>query len=142
MLEGSNSFQALRLWNCAVGTCYNGLIYLDGGTGKSYAKRFNVKSITRDKEYDLTAKSPRSKVFHFSANPNGEAELVNIQLSQSSTARKKQFEFDFSELAIKGRTSRGNVITKYPVRKVSWLEAGKSTLGALKIWMDEIPKDS
>lgn len=118
-------------------TTYN-MVYLDGGTGKSYAKRFNVTSITRDKEYDLTAKNPRSKVFYFSANPNGEAEIVGIQLTQSSTARKKQFEFDFSELAIKGRASRGNVITKYPVRKVSWLEAGKSTLGALKIWMDEV----
>jgi topoisomerase-4 subunit A len=118
-------------------TTYN-MIYLDGATGKSYAKRFNVTSITRDKEYDLTTNKPRSKVFHFSANPNGEAEIVSVQLSQGSTARKKQFDFDFSELAIKGRASRGNVITKYPVRKVNWLEAGKSTLGALKIWMDEV----
>ena len=118
-------------------TTYN-MMYLDGATGKSYGKRFNVKSITRDKEYDLTTGKPRSKVFHFSANPNGEAEIVSVQLSQGSTARKKQFDFDFSELAIKGRTSRGNVITKYPVRKVTWLEAGKSTLGALKIWMDAV----
>lgn len=118
-------------------TTYN-MVYLDGKTGKSYAKRFNVTAITRDKEYTLTTGTPNSKVFHFSANPNGEAEVVGVQLSQGSTARKKQFEFDFSELAIKGRGSRGNMITKYPVRKVTLVQAGKSTLDALKIWMDEV----
>lgn len=118
-------------------TTYN-LAYLDGKTGKSFAKRFNVKAITRDKEYNLTTGTPNSKVFYFSANPNGEAETVNVQLTQGSTARKKQFEFDFSDLAIKGRGSKGNVLTKYPVRKVTLSEYGKSTLGALKIWMDEV----
>ncbi len=118
-------------------TTYN-MVYLDAKSGKSFAKRFNVRAITRDKEYDLTSGNPRSKCLYFTCNPNGEAEVVSVQLTQSSTARKKQFDFDFSELAIKGRTSKGNVITKYPVRKVSLKESGKSTLGALKIWMDEV----
>ncbi len=118
-------------------TTYN-IVYLDGKTGKSYVKRFNVKAITRDKEYDLTKGSPRSKIHYFSANPNGEAETISVQLSPTSTARKKQLEFDFSELDIKGRGSQGNVFTKYPVRKVSLLESGKSTLGAIKVWMDNV----
>ncbi len=118
-------------------TTYN-MMYLDGKTGKSFVKRFNVTAITRDKEYDLTKGTPRSKILYFSANPNGEAETINIQLSPTSTARKKQLEFDFSELDIKGRASQGNVFTKYPVRKVSLLETGKSTLGAIKVWMDEV----
>ncbi len=118
-------------------TTYN-IVYLDAKTGKSYAKRFNVTSITRDKEYDLTKGGPRSKILYFSANPNGEAESISIQLSSNSTARKKMLEFDFSELAIKGRGAGGNVLTKYPVRKINLLESGKSTLGAIKIWMDEV----
>ncbi len=117
-------------------TTYNA-IYLDGKTGKSFAKRFNVPACTRDRIYNISKGTPRSKLLYFSANPNGEAEVVDIQLTQNSTARKKQWEFDFKELAIKGRTSMGNVITKYPVRKVTLQSAGKSTLGAMKIWMDE-----
>lgn len=118
-------------------TTYN-MVYLDAKSGTSYAKRFNVKAITRDKEYVLTKGAPKSKVWYFSANPNGEAEILNVQLTQSSSARKKIFEFDFSSLAIKGRAAGGNVLTKYPVRKISLLEEGKSTLGALKISMDEV----
>ncbi len=118
-------------------TTYN-MMYLDGKSGKSYVKRFNVTSITRDREYDLTKGNPRSKVLYFSANANGEAETISIQLSPTSTARKKQLDFDFSELDIKGRSSQGNIFTKYPVRKVTLLESGKSTLGAIQIWMDEV----
>jgi topoisomerase-4 subunit A len=118
-------------------TTYN-LIYLDGKTGRAMGKRFNVTAITRDREYDLTKGAKGSKVLYFSANPNGEAEIVHLQLSPACKARTKAFDFDFSELAIKGRGSAGNIVTRYPVRKVSLKEAGKSTLGALKVWMDEV----
>ena len=118
-------------------TTYN-LIYTDGKTGKTMGKRFHVTAITRDKEYDLGKGSKGSKVHYLSANPNGEAEIVTIQLSPGSKAKKKVFDYDFSTLAIKGRGSQGNTITKYPVRKITMKEAGKSTLGAQKFWMDEV----
>jgi len=118
-------------------TTYN-LVYLEGKTGRAYAKRFNVTAITRDKEYDLTQGAKGSKVLYFTANPNGESEVLNIQLTQSSTAKKKVFEFDFETIAIKGRTSQGNIVTKYPVRKITQLSVGKSTLGAMHIYLDEI----
>ncbi len=117
-------------------TTYN-LIYLDGKSGKTFAKRFNVTGITRDKEYDLTQGTPNSKVLYFSVNPNGESETVAITLSPSCSARLKVFEFDFGELTIKGRNSQGNTITKYPVRKIVQKELGKSTLGAKTYWFDE-----
>jgi topoisomerase-4 subunit A len=113
------------------------MIYLDGETGKSYAKRFQVGGVTRDKDYDLTKGSKNSKVHYFSANPNGEAELITVYLTASSTARKKVFDYDFSELDIKGRGAGGNIVTKYPVRKVQFKKEGKSTLGGLDIWYDE-----
>ncbi len=118
-------------------TTYN-LVYVDGKSGKSYVKRFHVNSITRDKEYDLTKGTPRSKIHYFSSNPNGESEILNIQLSQGCSARKKVFDFDCGDIDIKGRGSQGNTLTKYPVRKVTLKEVGKSTLGAQKIWMDEV----
>ncbi len=118
-------------------TTYN-MVYLDGKTGRAMAKRFNVTAITRDREYDLTKGTKNSKVLYFSANPNGEAEVVSVQLTQASTARKKLFDFDFGTLDIKGRGSGGNILTRYPVRKISLKEVGKSTLGALKVWMDEV----
>lgn len=116
---------------------YN-LIYVDGKTGRAMVKRFNVTAITRDREYDLTKGTKGSKLLYFTANPNGEAEIVTIQLTQGSKAKKKIFDFDFSELAIKGRGSQGNILTRYPVRKVTLKEMGKSTLGAQKVWMDEV----
>lgn len=118
-------------------TTYN-LIYLDGKTGRSMAKRFNVKAITRDREYDLTKGNKGSKMLYFSANPNGEAEIVNVLLSPASKARTKNFDFDFSDLAIKSRSAAGNIMTRYPVRKVTLKEVGKSTLGAMKVWMDSV----
>ncbi|MFZ1750972.1 MAG: DNA gyrase/topoisomerase IV subunit A [Saprospiraceae bacterium] len=118
-------------------TTYN-MIYLDGKTGRAYAKRFNVTAITRDKDYDLTQGSKGSKVLYFTANPNGESEIVNIQLSQGSTAKKKVFDFDFADLAIKGRSSQGNIVTKYPIRKITQVSVGKSSLGAMQIYMDEV----
>ncbi|HTN08373.1 DNA gyrase/topoisomerase IV subunit A [Agriterribacter sp.] len=116
-------------------TTYN-MIYVDGKTGISYAKRFNVTSVTRDKEYDLTKGSDKSKVHYFSVNPNGEAEAVKIILSPSSTARNKELEFYFEELEIKGRGSMGNQVTKYPVKSVKFREAGRSTLSGRKLWFD------
>jgi len=116
---------------------YN-LIYSDGANGRCFAKRFNVTAITRDKEYVLTSEAKNSKLLYFTANPNGEAEVVSIQLTLASTAKKKQFYYDFKELAIKGRSSLGNLITKYPVRKVSLKEAGRSTIGAIKVYIDDV----
>ena len=116
---------------------YN-MVYVDAKTGRSFAKRFNVTAITRDKEYDLTKGEKNSKVHYFTANPNGEAEIITFTLSQASRAKKKIFDFDFSELAIKGRGAAGNTVTRYPVRKVVQKEAGASTIGALEVWMDEV----
>ena len=115
---------------------YN-VIYTDGASGKTYAKRFAVPGVTRDKEYDIATAHQNSKIHYVSGNPNGEAETVVIKLSQSSTARKKVFEFDFAELEVKGRGSRGNTVTKYPVRRVEFLRAGTSTLSKLDLWYDD-----
>lgn len=114
------------------------LIYSDGKTGKSFVKRFTIPAIIRDKEYDLTQGNPNSRVHYLSANPNGEAEVVIVKLTAASSARKKIFEFDFSELEIKGRGSRGNTLTKYPIRKVELLQSGVSTLSGLDLWFDPV----
>jgi len=118
-------------------TTYN-MVYVDGKSGKSLMKRFNVKGVTRNKEYDLTKGNKGSKVHHFTANPNGETDYISIQLTPASRAKKKMFEVDFGEIAIKGRASQGNFITKYPIRKVTLLEKGLSSLGALKVWIDKV----
>jgi len=117
-------------------TTYN-MIYSDGKGGVSYAKRFNVTGITRDKEYDLTRGDEKSKVNYFSVNPNGEAEVVRILLTPGSSARIKEFDFYFEEQAIKGRSSQGNQVTKYPIKSVKFKEAGRATLSAKKLWFDE-----
>jgi len=117
-------------------TTYN-MIYVDGGTGTSYAKRFNVTGITREKEYDLTRGNDKSKVHYFTANANGEAEVVSITLSPNCTARHKSLDFYFEELEIKGRGAMGNQLTKYPIKTVKFKEAGKSTLSAVKLWFDD-----
>lgn len=117
-------------------TTYN-MIYVDGKSGMSYAKRFNVTGITRDKEYDLTIKGEKnSKVHYFTANPNGEAEVVSIRLSPNCAARNKEFDLYFETIAIKGRNSQGNQVTKYPIRSVKFKEKGVSTLSGQKIWYD------
>jgi topoisomerase-4 subunit A len=118
-------------------TTYN-MIYADGQTGRAMAKRFNVTSITREKPYQLTKSESNSRVLYLTANPNGEAEVVTIQLSPGSKAKKKVFDFDFGELAIKGRGAGGNIVSRYPIRKVTQLSRGKSTLGAMKLWVDEV----
>jgi topoisomerase-4 subunit A len=116
-------------------TTYN-MIYIDGKTGTSFAKRFNVTGITRDKEYDLTKGSEKSRVHYFTCNPNGEAEVVKVVLSPNCSAKKKEFEFYFEEMEIKGRGSIGNQVTKYPIKTVKFKEAGRSTLDAKKLWFD------
>ena len=116
-------------------TTYN-MIYADGKTGTSYAKRFNVTGVTRDKDYDLTKGSEKSRVHYFTANANGEAEVVKIVLSPNCSARNKELDFYFEELEIKGRGSIGNQVTKYPVKSVKFKEAGNSTLDAKKLWFD------
>lgn len=118
-------------------TTYN-MIYVDAKTGRAMAKRFNVKSITRNKDYDLTTGEKGNKVLYFEEHKNGETEVVQIQLTQACKAKKKIFDFDFAEIDIKGRSSKGNIVTRYPVRKISQLEVGQSSLGAIKIWMDEV----
>jgi topoisomerase IV subunit A len=120
-------------------TVYN-LIYRDGQSGASYVKRFSVLGVTRDKEYDLTKGSKNSRVLYFTPNPNGEAETINIQLKPHAKLRKLQFDLDFAEIAIKGRSSQGNIVTKYPVKKIVLKSKGISTLSGRKIWFDEILK--
>lgn len=115
---------------------YN-MIYLDGKTGRSMVKRFQVLGITRDKEYDLTKGERGSKVLYFTANPNGEAELVTIFLTSGAKARIKVFDFSFADIEIKGRNAGGNIVTRYPVRKIQLKMEGKSTLGGLDIWYDD-----
>jgi topoisomerase-4 subunit A len=117
-------------------TTYN-MIYADGKGGVSYAKRFTVTGVTRDKEYDLTKGDEKSKVHYLSVNLNGEAEVVKILLTPGSAARIKEFDFYFETLAVKGRGSLGNQVTKYPIRQVKFKEAGKSTLSARKLWFDD-----
>lgn len=115
---------------------YN-VIYLDGKTKVSYAKRFAVTGITRDKEYDLTQGTNGSRILYFTANPSGEAEIVSIALSPLSHARKLSFDFDFSQLAIKGRQVQGNIVSKYLVKSIKLKQKGISTLGGIDIWYDE-----
>ena len=120
-------------------TVYN-MIYKDGQSGISYIKRFSVVGVTRDKEYDLTKGTKGTRVLYFSANPNGEAEVVNIQLKPHSKLKKLQFDENFADVAIKGRGSMGNIVTKYPVKKIILKSKGLSTLAGRKIWYDDILK--
>lgn len=118
-------------------TTYN-MIYSDGKSGISYAKRFHVTGITRDKEYPLTKGTDKSKVQYLSVNPNGEAEVVRVLLSPNCSARNKELEFYFEQLEIKSRSAQGNQVTKYPIRQVKFKEAGKSTLAGKKMWFDDV----
>ncbi len=117
-------------------TTYN-MVYADGKTGITMAKRFNVTGITRDKEYDLTKGNPDSKVLYFTANPNAEAEVVSVNLHPGSSARNKELLFSFAHLDIKSRGAAGNQLTKYPVKSLKLKEKGVSTLSAPKIFFDE-----
>ncbi len=120
-------------------TVYN-LIYKDGTRGPNYMKRFNVTSITRDKVYDLTNGSKSSKVLYFTANPNGEAEVVTVLLRSVGSVKKLKWDIDFADLGIKGRSVRGNLVTKHPIKKIEFKEAGVSTLKPRKIWFDAAVK--
>jgi topoisomerase-4 subunit A len=117
-------------------TIYN-LVYRDGKSGPSYIKRFNVSGVTRDKLYDLTNGTKGSQVLYFTCNPNGEAEVITILLRQISSIKKLKFDLDFAKLAIKGRASKGNLVTKYPIKKIEIKEKGISTLLPRKIWYDD-----
>ena len=117
-------------------TIYN-MIYRDGKSGPSYIKRFNVSGVTRDKAYDLTNETAGSQVLYFSCNPNGEAEVITILLRQIGTVKKLKFDIDFANLAIKGRSSKGNLVTKYPIKKIELKEKGISTLLPRKVWFDD-----
>ncbi len=117
-------------------TIYN-MIYRDGKSGTSFVKRFNVSGVTRDKEYDLTQGKPGSQVLYFSHNPNGEAEVVSILLRQVGNIKKLKIDLDFAEIGIKGRASKGNTVTKHPIRKIELKEKGISTLRPRKVWFDE-----
>ncbi len=117
-------------------TIYN-VIYRDGPRGATYVKRFPVKGVTRDKEYDLTRGTKGSKILYFTANPNGEAEVVTIYLRHKPRLKKTVFDFDFSELAIKGRGAGGNILTKHAVRRIVLKDEGVSTLGAMDICFDD-----
>jgi len=117
-------------------TTYN-VVYLDGDTGRSMVKRFNVTSITRDREYPVTKGTPKSKILYFTANPNGEAEVVTVFLRAQARLKKVKFDLDFSDVGIKGRAAGGNLVSKFAVRKIELKEAGVSTLGARKVWYDE-----
>ncbi|MDR6761491.1 topoisomerase-4 subunit A [Flavobacterium sp. 2755] len=120
-------------------TIYN-MMYRDGKSGPSYIKRFNVTGVTRDKAYDLTNGTNGSQVVYFSHNPNGEAEVVTILLRQVGTIKKLKFDIDFAKLAIKGRASKGNLVTKYPIKKIELKEKGISTLLPRKVWFDDTVK--
>lgn len=117
-------------------TIYN-MIYRDGKGGPSYVKRFAVTAMTRDREYDLTNGNKASTVLYFSANPNGEAEVVTVMLRQVGSIKKLKWDIDFADILIKGRTSKGNLVTKYSVKRIELKEKGVSTLKPRKIWFDD-----
>ncbi len=116
-------------------TVYN-VVYRDGKKGPYYMKRFNVTGVTRDKEYDLTQGNPGSKIIYFTANPNGEAEVIRVALKPALHLKKLEVLKDLSELAVKSRTARGNVLTKYEVKSITLKQKGHSTLGGRKVWFD------
>ena len=117
-------------------TIYN-MIYRDGKSGPAFIKRFNVSGVTRDKEYDLTQEKAGSQVLYFSANSNGEAETVTILLRQVGSVKKLKWDVDFAEIMIKGRASKGNTVSKYPIKKIELKEKGISTLRPRKVWFDD-----
>ena len=117
-------------------TIYN-MIYRDGKSGPSYIKRFNVSGITRDKLYDLTNETKGSQILYFTCNPNGEAEVITIILRQIGSIKKLKWDVDFANTAIKGRASKGNLVSKYPIKKIEIKEKGISTLKPRKIWFDD-----
>jgi len=115
---------------------YN-VVYLNKGDSKTYIKRFSIESILKDKEYSISKKVESAKVLYITGNPNSESETIKINLHFKSKAKKKEFEYDFNDIMIKNRLSKGNILTKYPVRKITQSQLGKSTFGGKKIWFEE-----
>lgn len=136
------TFVGKDLWHVGIWkkgdkrTTYN-IVYQDGTQGPVRIKRFQVNAITRDREYDLTKGSPKSKLLYLSVNPNGEAEVITVLHRNIGKIRKLKFDFDFADIDIKGRSAGGNILTKYPVNKITLKEEGISTLAARKIWFDD-----
>ena len=116
-------------------TVYN-CVYRDGRQGSCFVKRFSIDSATRDREYDLTQGTPQSRVLYFSANPNGEAETIKVTLEPGPKIKRIFFDYDFSVLGVKGRTARGNLLSKNPVHKIGLKSHGRSTLGGRDVWWD------
>ena len=139
---GSKTFIGKNIIHVAVfkkkdkRTTYN-MIYKDGPKGPTYVKRFNVTGVTRDKEYPVSQGTKDSKVLYFTANPNGEAEVVHVLLRQSGSIKKLKWDLHFSDVLVKGRGSKGNIVTKYTVKRIELKEKGISTLKPRKIWFDE-----
>ena len=117
-------------------TVYN-MMYKDGVKGPSYMKRFTVTGVTRDKVYDLANGKKGSKVIYFTANPNGEAEVVTVNLRAVGSVKKLKWDIDFADIIIKGRVSKGNLVTKHAVKRIELKEKGVSTLKPRKIWFDD-----
>lgn len=117
-------------------TVYN-LVYMDGKSGKSMVKRFHVSGITRDKDYDLTSGNKGSKITYLAVRPNGESEIINITLTPSSAARTKIYDYDFAEIAIKGRGSQGNILSAYPVKNIKFCSLGSSSIGGIDIYYEK-----
>ena len=115
---------------------YN-VVYLNKDDKKTYIKRFSIESILKDKEYPISKNIPNSKILYITGNPNSESEIIKINLHFKSVAKKKEFEYDFNDILIKNRLSKGNILTKYPIRKIVQHQLGKSTFGGKKIWFDE-----
>jgi len=115
---------------------YN-MVYKDGKTKNSYVKRFSIPSLIRDRFYNVTQGNDGSKILYFTANPNSESEVINIYLNSKAKAKNKIFEYDFKDLAIKNKSSKGNILTKYSVRRIARKTIGESTLGGRKLWVDE-----
>lgn len=135
LFVGSNLLHIAIFKKADERTIYN-VVYRDGRGGIHYWKRFFVTGVAKDKEYDLTQGKPQSKVVYFSANPNGEAETIRVQLKPMAHQKKDDYTMDFSTLAVKSRTARGNVLTKYEVKSISLRSKGSSTLGGRQVWFD------
>ncbi|MBV7440509.1 DNA gyrase/topoisomerase IV subunit A [Weeksellaceae bacterium TAE3-ERU29] len=139
------TFVGKNIIHCAVWkkkdkrTIYN-LIYRLGKNGPNYQKRFSVTSIIRDKEYPVGGNAKNSQILYFSANPNGEAEIVQVLLNQRARLKKLKFDIDFAELAVRSKTAKGNLVSKHPIKKIDLKEEGVSTLAPRKIWFDETVK--
>ena len=115
---------------------YN-VVYINKDDKKSYIKRFSIQSILKDKEYPISKNSENSKILYITGNPNSESEIIKINLHFKSKAKNKEFEYDFNDIMIKTRYSKGNILTKYLIRKITQSEIGKSTFGGKKVWFEE-----